>query len=119
MKPALIALLVAAMSLCLLLIPHKEHRTSASPDNLWTHDGAWKQPSLSGEMLQWNRTEYGLHWAWLVHDTEVGGRSWYAKAAPQYLCIYLLASGALALGVYWVSRRMWYKIDVRTAGTKD
>ena len=109
MKPPLIALLVAAASLCLLLLPHKEHRTSASPDNLWTSDGGWKRPSGSVEALQWNRKEYGLRWAWLVHDTEVGGMSWYAKAAPQYLYIYLLASGALGLGVYWVSRRMSHK----------
>ena len=109
MKPLLIAVLAAAASLCLLLLPHKEHRTSASPDKLWTNDGEWKRPSGSLEVLQWNRKEYGLRWAWLVHDTEVDGISWYAKAAPQYLYIYLLAAGALGLGAYGISRRMSYK----------
>jgi hypothetical protein len=90
------------MAIGLFLLPYRSSIRGAYPENLWTSNGLWGKPSNSDQILTWDRKEYGLIWAWLVHDTEQNGPAWYAKSAPLYLYIYIFLSAipAAVLGIY-------------------
>src|SRR6187401_172272 len=69
MKRILIPASVILGILAICLLPHASHRTSAYPENLWTNGGQFGEPSKTQALLDWNRTEYGVLWAWLVYDS--------------------------------------------------
>lgn len=56
------------------------------------------------EILDWNRTQYGIKWAWLVVDREVGGKGWSARMEPKAIIIYFMMAvsvGAIKLLAAW------------------
>lgn len=83
--------------LAIELLPHATHTTSAYPENLWTSGGQFGEPSKTQALLYWNRTEYGIIWAWLVHDSSRTESAWYARIEPRYLMLY--AGGAFIGGL--------------------
>lgn len=83
--------------LLICLLPHKSDTVGAYPENLWTSPGHFSHPSTTREVLEWNRTEYGVVWAWLVHDSSKSEPAWYVRIEPRYLIIY--AGGALLSGL--------------------
>ena len=97
MKSVLKSVGVTLAVLVLGLLPHATHQTSAFPENLWTHGGQFGNPSKTLEILEWNRTEYGVLWAWLVYDSCTSESAWYARIEPRYLAVY--AGGAVFAGL--------------------
>jgi hypothetical protein len=92
MKSLLIFACVTLSILAIGLLPHTTHTTSAYPENLWTSGGHFGEPSKTQAILRWSRTEYGLPWAWLVHDTCTTEPAWYARIEPRYLVLYSAVS---------------------------
>lgn len=88
MKRTALFFCVILSILAITLLPHATHATRAYPENLWTRGGPFGEPSNTQAMLDWNRTEYGFPWAWLVHDACVTEPSWYARIEPRYLLLY-------------------------------
>lgn len=88
MKRILIFACVTLSILAIGLLPHATHTTSAYPENLWTSGGQFGEPSKTQALLHWNRTEYGLPWAWLVRDTCTTEPAWYVRIEPRYLVLY-------------------------------
>lgn len=82
--PASVAL--GLLTICLL--PSESHETQAYPDNLWTSGGQFSNPSQTEKLLRWNRIEYGVPWAWLVHDSCTTESAWYVRIATPYLVLY-------------------------------
>ena len=79
-----------------LALPHSNNPMNAVPENLWTSDGQWGNPSKSTNMETFLRTEYGTPWAWLVVDKGVSVDAWYAKMDTKFIVIYLLVSALIA-----------------------
>lgn len=103
-----IALFLVALAVC--LVPHRRSKVDALQENLWTssRDG-WGSPVAKGkemEILDWSRTQYGIQWAWLVVDREVGGEAWSARMEPKTVLIYLLASGVVGALVLPFTQRL-------------
>ena len=88
MKRILIFACVTLSILAIGLLPHATHTTSAYPENLWTSGGQFGEPSKTQAVLHWNRTEYGLPWAWLVRDTCTTEPAWYVRIEHRYLVLY-------------------------------
>jgi len=97
MKSLLIFACVTLGILAIGLLPHATHTTSAYPENLWTSGGQFGEPSKTEAILRWNRTEYGVIWAWLVHDSSTTESAWYARIEPRYFVLY--AGGAFIGGL--------------------
>ncbi len=83
--------------LAIALLPHASHTISAYPENLWTSGGQFGESSKNQAVLRWNRTEYGIIWAWLVHDSRMTESAWYARIEPRYFVLY--AGGAFIGGL--------------------
>lgn len=88
-KLATCALCIAVLVGC--LVPHRSGVVSAYQENLWTssRDG-WGSPVARDkemEILDWDRTQYGIKWAWLVVDREAGGKAWFARVEPRALVV--------------------------------
>jgi hypothetical protein len=88
MKKTFIAAIVTLSVLAICLLPRSSRTTSAYPDNLWTNGGQFSEPSKTMAVLVWNRTEYGVVCAWLVHDSCTTESSWYVRIEPRYLMLY-------------------------------
>ncbi len=88
MKRILIFTCLTLGILAIGLLPHTAHTTSAYPENLWTSRRRLGKPSTTQALLHWNRTEYGLSWAWLVRDTCTSEPAYYARIEPRYLVLY-------------------------------
>jgi hypothetical protein len=79
------------------LMPTRLGSIAAYPENLFTGDGQWRQPSTRPfEKFRAVRTEYGYPYAWLVVDRGVKEDAWYAKKHDGLLAAYTVC--ALALG---------------------
>jgi hypothetical protein len=115
MEILLISIAVFVISIGLFLVPYKTSIRGGYPENLWTSDGSWQNPSNSDQILTWDRKEFGCIWAWLVYDAEQNGPAWYAKLAPLYLCIYIFLSSlpTVILGIY-LNRKKKLKLLSRT-----
>lgn len=109
-KAVLIATVVAVAILAVCLLPHRQSRVDAYQENLWTSTRhGWASPVAQGremEVIQWDRTEYGIQWAWLVVDREAGGEAWSARMEPKAVLIYLLASGLAGIASVFAIYRM-------------
>jgi len=88
MKKILIPACIALAILASCLVPHKSDMVGAYPENLWTSPGHFSRPSTTREVLKWNRSEYGVVWAWLVHDSCTSEPAWYVRIEPRYLVLY-------------------------------
>ncbi len=97
MKKNLIPVCVILGILVLCLLSHSSHKISAYPENLWTSGGQFSEPSETRAVLDWNRTEYGVLWAWLVHDSCTSESAWYMRIEPRSLVLYV--AGALLGGL--------------------
>lgn len=104
-KRAFYALCLAVLVVC--LVPYHRGAVSAYQDNLWTAAGwgnASPQP-VPMEPQTWNRTQYGIHWAWLVVDREVGGEAWFARVEPRALLAYGALPVTMLAGACLLERR--------------
>ncbi len=98
MKRILVSACVTLGVLAICLLPHAAHTISTYPENLWTSTGQFSEPSKTQELLDWNRTEYGVLWAWLVHDSCTTESAWYVRIEPRYFLLY--SGGAFLGGVF-------------------
>ena len=92
---------VTIISLIVFCYPWRRHPTGAIPENLWTRghhhcDFNWSTPSASTDVLEWDRTAYGIFWSYLVVDRGIGHPAWYARFDPRVLVVYLV--GAFVIG---------------------
>lgn len=97
MKKLLKSATVVLIILLICLLPHKSDTVGAYPENLWTSPGHFSNPSTTRAVLNWNRTEYGAVWAWLVHDSSTSEPAWYVRIEPRFLVLYV--GGALLSGL--------------------
>lgn len=65
------------------------------------------------EILDWNRTQYGIKWAWLVVDRELGGEAWSARVEPKAVLIYLFVSGLLGAASSFAIYRITKPVNKR------
>ncbi len=105
MKKLLKSASVLLIILLACLLSHKSHTIGAYPENLWTRPGHFSHPSTTVEVLTWSRTEYGIVWAWLVHDSCTSERAWYVRIEPRYLMIYVAASFFGGLATFFLTGR--------------
>ena len=78
---------------------------TAIPENLWTSNGQWNNPSSSSNIETFMRTEYGTPWAWLVVDKGVSVDAWYAKMDTKYIVLYSLISALIAHSILRTIKR--------------
>lgn len=101
------ALCFAVLVVC--LVPHRSNVVDALQANLWTTSrGGWGSPVMPGkemEIVDWDRTQYGIKWAWLVVDREAGGEAWSARVEPRALLAYGALPVAILAGGYLLARR--------------
>jgi hypothetical protein len=89
------ALLITALTLLILCFPWQRHPTGGISDNLWTSSKDpwninWANPDNSGRVLLWDRSEYGIHWHYLVIDKGIGHPAWYARLDLRVLIINIM-----------------------------
>ncbi|OAI56376.1 hypothetical protein AYO49_00825 [Verrucomicrobiaceae bacterium SCGC AG-212-N21] len=86
--------------------PSQARPISAYPDNLFTSDGQWKNPSNKPtQMFKAMRTEHGWPHAWMVVDRGVEEPAWYAKRHDGLVCVYMGCSLVLGGSVFlWLAR---------------
>ena len=89
-------MVIALAVLAICLSPRIEKGTKAIPENLWTSPGHWSKPSVSHEIEEWTRREYGRPWSWLVIDTGISVEARYARLDSKYLILYMML--ALVVG---------------------
>ena len=97
----LVFVTVTIISLIMFCYPWRRHPTGGSPRNLWTSghhhwDLNWSAPSVSIDVLEWDRTAYGILWSYLVVDRGIGHPAWYARFDPRVLIVYVV--GAFVIG---------------------
>jgi hypothetical protein len=112
-KRAFYALCFAAFAVC--LVPHRSSVVDALQANLWTTSrGGWGSPVAPGqemEIVDWNRTQYGIKWAWLVMDRQADGEAWSARVEPRALLAYGALPVAVLAGAYLLERRRKHLIS--------
>ena len=105
MKKSLKTACVIFTVLLVCLLPHKSYRIAAYPENLWTSPGHFSHPSTTQEVLKWNRTEYGVVWAWLVHDSCTREPAWYVRIEPRSLVIYVAGAFTAGFAIFFLAGR--------------
>lgn len=99
------ALFLFALAVC--LVPYRQGKMNGYQENLWTAEG-WGSPAPVGrdgpDLIDWHRAQYGIKWAWLVVDRQVGGKAWFARVESRALLIYLMmavSAGVIMLLAAW------------------
>ena len=104
-KSILISASVALLLLLVCLVPHASHRVNAYPENLWTSSGNFSNPTTTREVLEWDRTEYGVFWTWLVRDGCTSEPAWYLRAEPRYLTLYVGVAVVAGIAAFFLIGR--------------